>query len=136
MSAENSSLPESLVRARASLRLTNRWAYGAAIVGVAMMTQASWWVLGAALFFLIAIIGSIVVMSKLPAAKGNPLDWFFAIVLLCACSYFLLGAVGQLIFFNETNAYAECLNSALTLSRMSQCNAQLEEGILGMFLGN
>lgn len=134
MPAKNSSLPESVTRARASLKVTNRWAYGAALVGLAMMTQASWWVLIAALFFFAAIIGSVVLMTKFPEAKAHPVDWIFAILLLCASSYFLLGAIGQLIFFNETNAYADCLNSALTISRREQCSDRLEEGILGVFL--
>lgn len=136
MSAETTTeLPEHVIRAKESLKLTSRWAYGSAVVGMAMMTQSSWWVLAAAIFFLIAIIGSIVVMTKLPAARAHRSEWFFAVLLLCSCGYFLLGAIGQLIFFDQMNTYADCLQHALTQSRMRQCNTQLEDSMLGTFLG-
>lgn len=137
MSAEITSPepPESVVKARESLRLINRWSYGAFFVGLAMLTQASWWVVAAAVFLLVAAVGSIVTMTKLPAAKAHRSEWFFAVALLLACGYFLLACAGQLIFFNETNAYADCINQAVTLSGTSKCNVQLQDSMLGMFIG-
>ena len=137
MSAKSSSaeFPESVLKARESLRLTSRWAYGSFFVGLAMLMQASWWVLAAGIFLLIAAAGSLTIMVKLPAAKRRLPHWFFAIFLLLACGYFLLACVGQLIFFEETNTYAECLKQAVTLSRASKCKQQLEDSMLGIFLG-
>lgn len=117
-----------------ALRILNRLTYGCALVALVMLGQSGWWVLGAIFFLLSAILCAVLLLTNYPAAKKPPVDYVFTGILILFCGYLLLGAIGQLIFFQESKAYAECLNQALTISRMEACSTQLENSILGVFI--
>ncbi|WP_421084454.1 hypothetical protein [Rothia nasimurium] len=57
-------------------------------------------------------------------------------VMVILWSLFLAFSAGaQLIFAEETAAYADCLQNALTLDRQQQCTAEMSDGLMQRILG-
>ncbi|MEX3611360.1 hypothetical protein VVR12_09960 [Rothia sp. LK2588] len=122
-------------RQRTSLRLFNRGFMAAALVGFLLLSYAGWFIAAALVFLLIAIVCGIVALVKMAKIRATAADFTLTALLLVSCFFMAFSAVVQLIFIEQTNEYARCTNSALTISRQAQCQKQLEDSMLGTLLG-
>lgn len=121
--------------AREKLRIVQRLMVAFGLLAFLCMMYTGWWLVGALVFELAALATGIWSLFLMPKAQRTGFDYTIVIFFLLGLAYLTFGTVVQLIFVEQTNAYAECLQNAQTLSRQGKCNQQLEDQLLSTLLG-
>lgn len=128
-------LPAHERQLRTRLKIFTRLALGASVIGYVQMMYSGWFIVSALIFLLVALVCGLLALVTMYRLKAKPLDYALMGFLMLGCLFMVFSGSVQLIFLDQTNAYADCLNNATTLSRQEQCNVQLKDSMLGGVLG-
>ncbi|SIK48895.1 Uncharacterised protein [Mycobacteroides abscessus subsp. abscessus] len=129
-------MPAPQREARKKLLIIQRLMLAAGVLSFVFMMYTGWWLVAALVAELLALGLGIRSLFLMPRARSGGFEYTVLILFLLGITYLTFGTVVQLVFVEQTNAYAECIQNALTLSRQGQCNQQLQDNLLGALLGS
>lgn len=129
-SMEPRELSDSELATREKLTVFTRLMVGAGLLGFLLMSLTGWLLVLALVFQLIAVACAIRSLTLFAKTRASGFAYTVCILFILGMLYLAFGTVVQLIFMDQTNAFAECTRSALTISRQEQCTEQLKDGLL------
>lgn len=129
-------IPAQQKAALEKIRILQRVMLGSGILAYVFMLYTGWWLVAALVFEILALITGIWSLFVMPRAKSSGFAYTVIVLFLLGIAYLAFGTTIQLIFVEQTNAYAECINGALTIERQGRCSQQLEDQLLRSLVGN
>lgn len=118
-----------------SIKVWSRCAFLLMVVTVGSTAFPGWGALATLVLALATATVALVTLVKMARAKF-PAFSIIVMIMVVGWSLFLgFAALVQLLFFDATVAYADCLQRALTLSRQQQCTSDMSDGLLQQLMG-
>ncbi|OKL53722.1 hypothetical protein BSZ39_07900 [Bowdeniella nasicola] len=95
-----------------------------------------WAVIASALTAIAVIPAGIYAIRKLRGVERARLFRFFLIITMAIAGVFALSTIVQLVAFDSTSAYLQCVSTALTEEGRVACERELTNSVLRQLFGN
>lgn len=111
------------------------WLVLAIIVAYAGLQMPLPWRLMTLVAALIGVVGGVVLLVHCIRRKLSSLILIGAVMVTLSCSFFLVTAGVQTIFWEASATFDECMRSALTERSLNHCYSQYEQDIFSSIPG-
>lgn len=118
-----------------NIKIYSRLSFLAMVATVGSSSYPGWFSALSLALALLTLILATVSLVKMAGARFPAFSVALMVMLMLWSLFLGFGALIQLIFMDQSLAYAHCLEQALTLSRQQQCTAQMSDGLLQQLLG-